>query len=83
MAGLALERDEPVTTCNLKEDASGAVKPGARAVNARAAVAFPVHDETGAIGAVVGIAFPDERTLGSDELRALALSAADLPFSAC
>ena len=28
MAGLALERGEPVQTCNLQEDRSGAVKPG-------------------------------------------------------
>ena len=38
MAGMALERGEPVQTCNLKEDASGAVKPGARAVNAVLAI---------------------------------------------
>ena len=42
MAGLALERKEPIQTCNLKEDNSGNVKPGAKAVNARAAVALPV-----------------------------------------
>src|SRR4030088_1693644 len=43
MAGLALERGEPVQTCNLQEDVSGAVKPGARAVDAKAAIALPVH----------------------------------------
>src|SRR6266853_603820 len=48
MAGLALERGEPVQTCNLQEDRSGAVKPGARAVNAQAAVALPVRDREGA-----------------------------------
>ena len=36
MAGLALERGVPVETCNLKEDDSGAVKPGAKAVDAQA-----------------------------------------------
>src|SRR5437588_4852679 len=60
MAGLALERGEPVQTCNLQEDRSGAVKPGARAVNAQAAVALPVRDESGAIVAVVGAAFREE-----------------------
>jgi hypothetical protein len=41
MAGLALERGESVQTCNLKEDRSGAVKPGAKAVDAQAAVPMP------------------------------------------
>src|SRR3954469_3882942 len=44
MAGLALERGESVQTCNLQEDRSGAVKPGAKAVNAQAAIAMPVRD---------------------------------------
>ena len=34
MAGLALESGEPVQTCNLKDDSSGQVRPGAKAVNA-------------------------------------------------
>ena len=34
MAGLAWEHDRAISTCNLKEDASGAVKPGAKAVDA-------------------------------------------------
>ena len=34
MAGLAWQHDKPIQTCNLKEDASGAVKPGAKAVDA-------------------------------------------------
>src|SRR6478672_9658343 len=41
MAGLALERHEPILTCNLKEDNSGNIRPGAKAVNAQAAVALP------------------------------------------
>src|SRR6185436_506922 len=42
MAGLAWQHDKPIQTCNLKEDASGAVKPGAKAVDAKGAVALPV-----------------------------------------
>jgi len=71
MAGLALQRGEPVQTCNLQEDRSGAVKPGAKAVDARAAVALPVRDETGWIAGVVGVAFADDREIGSEELRRL------------
>ena len=78
MAGLALERGEPVQTCNLQEDRSGAVKPGAKAVDARAAVAFPVRDNDGAIIAVVGVAFADDREIGGAELERLQSASASL-----
>ena len=79
MAGLALERGVPVETCNLKEDESGAVKPGAKAVDAKAAVAIPVKTEAGAVRAVVGIAFADERRFSESDLAALTSGAATLP----
>lgn len=79
MAGLALERGVPIQTCNLKEDESGAVKPGAKAVDAKAAVAIPVKDQTSAVRAVVGIAFPDERQFSDSDLAALSGSAASIP----
>jgi L-methionine (R)-S-oxide reductase len=75
MAGLAFERNEPIHTCNLKEDTSGNVKPGARAVNAQAAVALPVTDQAGSVVAVVGIAFSNERELTQPELKELMTSA--------
>lgn len=78
MAGLALERKEPVHTCNLKEDRSGNVKPGAKAVNAQAAVALPVIDTEDNVRAVVGIAFPNECELSSTELESLQRTAATL-----
>ncbi len=78
MAGLALERGEPVQTCNLKEDRSGAVKPGAKAVDAKAAVAIPVRDESDRIFAVVGVAFADEREIQDEELARLQRAAATL-----
>ena len=78
MAGLALQRGEPIFTCNLKEDASGAVKPGAKAVDAQAAVALPVHSVSGEICAVVGIAFAEERQWSDADLARLASSAAEL-----
>jgi L-methionine (R)-S-oxide reductase len=79
MAGLALERDQPISTCNIKTDSSGQVRPGARAVDAKAGVALPVHDAQGQVRAVVGVAFTDEKTLSEDELAALASAAATLP----
>jgi len=78
MAGLALERGQPVQTCNLKEDRSGAVKPGAKAVDAKAAVAIPVRDESDSILAVVGIAFADEREIQGEELDRLQRAASTL-----
>lgn len=78
MAGLAWEQDRPIQTCNLKEDASGAVKPGAKAVDARAAVALPVHDAAGAVRAIVGLAWLDERELPDDVVAAIASDAASL-----
>lgn len=82
MAGLAWERNDVVSTCNLKADTSGDVQPGARAVNAQAAVAIPVHGEGGEVRAVVGIAFNYDRDFGSDELERLKRSAEVLPGSA-
>jgi L-methionine (R)-S-oxide reductase len=79
MAGLAWQRDRAIQTCNLQDDASGEVRPGAKAVDARAAVALPVHDPAGAIRAVVGLAWMDERVLPDDEVAAIARDAASLP----
>jgi hypothetical protein len=79
MAGLALERDAPVSTCNIKEDKTGQVRPGARAVDAKAGVALPVHDADGKIRGVVGVAFTDEKALSESELAALGLAAHTLP----
>jgi len=79
MAGLAWQHDKPIQTCNLKEDNSGAVKPGAKAVDARAAVALPVHDVTGKVRAVVGLAWMDERVLDDATLAAIAEDSASLP----
>src|SRR5687767_12913363 len=44
MAGAAQARKAPVQTCNLQSDDSGVIRPGAKAVNAQAAVALPVLD---------------------------------------
>jgi len=79
MAGLAWERDEPVHTCNLKTDETGDVRPGAKAVDANAAVAIPIHDRGGAFRGVVGIAFMGERDITQQELDGLRAQAEALP----
>jgi hypothetical protein len=79
MAGLAWERGEPVHTCNLKTDATGDVRPGAKAVDANAAVAIPIHDAAGDVRGVVGIAYMGERDITEQELEALRAEAERLP----
>jgi L-methionine (R)-S-oxide reductase len=79
MAGLALERNAPVSTCNLKTDTTGDVRPGAKAVDANAAVAIPIHDASGEVCGVVGIAYTGERDLAGAELEQLRADAEALP----
>ena len=79
MAGLAWQHDKPIQTCNLKEDASGAVKPGAKAVDAKAAVALPIHDGSGTVRAIVGLAWMHDGELTQAQLDAIAKDAASLP----
>ena len=79
MAGLAWQHDKPIATCNLQEDTSGAVKPGAKAVGAQAAVALPVHAADGQVRAIVGLAWMDERELPDALLAAIARDAGSLP----
>jgi len=79
MAGLAWERVTPVQTCNLKDDDSGDVRPGAKAVDAKAALAMPVTDDDGEVRAVVGLAFMFERDLEDDEVAAMTADASAVP----
>jgi L-methionine (R)-S-oxide reductase len=81
MAGLAWQGNRAIQTCNLKDDTSGAVKPGAKAVDARAAVALPVHDSGGSVRAVVGLAWMDERVLSDDAIAAIAHDAEATPVA--
>jgi L-methionine (R)-S-oxide reductase len=78
MAGLAWQHDKPIQTCNLKDDNSGAVKPGAKAVDAKAAVALPIHDPSGTIRAIVGLAWMHENELSADVLAKISADAASL-----
>jgi hypothetical protein len=72
-------KNAPVQTCNLKTDTSGDVRPGARAVDAKGAVALPVRDDAGQVRAVVGIAYSDERELSEAVLAKLLAAASRLP----
>ena len=61
--------------------AKARAKPGAKAVDAKAAVALPVHDTAGAVRAIVGLAWMDERELSADEIAAIDRDASSLPVS--
>ena len=66
MAGLAAERKQPVTACNIQTDTSGDVRPGARATGLEGAIALPMFDgET--VAGVLGVANRRERTFTADE----------------
>jgi L-methionine (R)-S-oxide reductase len=80
MAGLAQVGRAPVQTCNLQTDNSGAVKPGAKAVNAQAGIAVPVLNEAGDVVAVVGAAWMTEGDIAPDRERAIMEAAASLPL---
>jgi L-methionine (R)-S-oxide reductase len=79
MAGLAWERRRAVAVCNLKTDTSGDVRPGAKAVDAQAALAIPVRDASGEVRAVVGIAFMGERNFSESDLDRFEREAEALP----
>jgi hypothetical protein len=77
MGGLAWEQGRPIATCNLQEDATGNIRPGAKAVGAKAAMAFPIGDPA---RLVVGIAWMDEMDLNDAATVArIAGDVADLP----
>jgi hypothetical protein len=79
MAGVAQVKKQPVQTCNLQTDDSGTIKPAAKTVNARAAIALPVLDEDGDVRAVVGVAWAHERKLDPEFERSMMQLAATLP----
>lgn len=71
LAGLAAQRLEPVTVCNLQEDASGQSRPGARATGMEGAITVPCIDGGGTLRAVLGIANRSARTFTPGEVSGL------------
>jgi L-methionine (R)-S-oxide reductase len=55
MAGLAAERNEPVSTCNIQADRSGDVKSGAKQTGVGGAVVVPIRDVQGKPVGALGI----------------------------
>lgn len=70
MAGLAVERSEPVTACNIQTDTSGDVRPGAKLTGLEGAIVVPMMRGPEAAGAL-GVANRVERTFTQDEQQLL------------
>jgi signal transduction protein with GAF and PtsI domain len=77
IAGLAVQRKEPVNLCNLQTDTSGAARPGARATGAGGSICVPILRGDMAVGAL-GIATIAEREFSADEIAVLQDAAATL-----
>ncbi len=66
IAGLAVERREPVDMCNLQTDASGDARPGAKATGAKGSICVPLMKDGKAVGAL-GVATVRERQFSGEE----------------
>jgi signal transduction protein with GAF and PtsI domain len=73
MAGLAAERKCAVNSCNIQQDTSGDVRPGARATGLAGSVAVPVLSADGRVLGVVGVATRAERTFTAEDERTIAV----------
>jgi len=70
MAGLAVERRRPVDACNIQTDASGDVRPGAKATGLEGAIVVPIFRGDDVAGAL-GVANRRERIFSAEEQDAL------------
>ncbi len=70
MAGLAVERLQPVNACNIQSDTSGDVRPGAKATGLQGSIVVPLLRDGRAVGAL-GIANHRERVFTDAEVELL------------
>jgi L-methionine (R)-S-oxide reductase len=55
MAGLAAERNQPVSTCNIQADTTGDIRLGAKQTGVSGAVVVPIRDGGGRVVGTLGI----------------------------
>jgi putative methionine-R-sulfoxide reductase with GAF domain len=67
MAGLAAERNEPVSSCNIQADRSGDVRPGAAATGVGGAMVVPIRDAAGNAAGALGIGVHRQYDYSEDE----------------
>jgi L-methionine (R)-S-oxide reductase len=78
MAGLAAQRNEPVSTCNIQTDATGDVQPGAKATGVNGAIVVPIRDSHGRARGTLGIGVHRDYQYTDDETSRLLQLAAQL-----
>jgi len=72
MAGVCLEKAEPVTMCNLQTDDSGVAKPGAKLTQVQGAIVVPIFSGDGeTVIGTLGIGKPSEHDYTDEEVRIL------------
>lgn len=72
MAGLCVERNAPVDSCNIQTDATGDVQPGAKQTGLQGSIVVPIrHAESGAAIGALGVATMKERTFTPEEIEEL------------
>jgi L-methionine (R)-S-oxide reductase len=71
MAGLAVERNEPVSSCNLQVDRTGDVQPGAKQTGVNGAVVVPIHDKEGNAVGALGIGVHQQHEYSETEVARL------------
>jgi L-methionine (R)-S-oxide reductase len=81
MAGLAAERNEPVSSCNIQVDTTGDVRPGARQTGVNGAIVVPIRDARGAVRGTLGIGVHREHEYDADEIARLLAEAAGIAFA--
>jgi putative methionine-R-sulfoxide reductase with GAF domain len=78
MAGLAAERNEPVSSCNIQSDETGNVKAGARATGVNGAIVVPIRNEQGEVQGSLGIGVHHDYEYTEEETARLLNMAAKL-----
>ncbi|MBS1833303.1 MAG: GAF domain-containing protein [Acidobacteria bacterium] len=78
MAGLAVERNEPVTACNIQTDTTGDVRSGAKATGLQGAIALPIRNPQGQAVGCLGVANFAERTFTEEEIAQLLAAGGEL-----
>ena len=71
MAGLAVERNEPISTCNIQSDQSGDVKSGAKQTGVQGAIVVPIRDAEGKPVGALGIGVHRQHEYSETEITRL------------
>ncbi|MGH9801328.1 MAG: GAF domain-containing protein, partial [Blastocatellia bacterium] len=78
MAGLAAERNEPVSVCNLQTDESGKFPSGAKATGVNGAIVVPIRDAACQMQGTLGVGVHRNYEYPQEEIERLLMLAASL-----